>query len=83
MTHSPESAFPSRSAAEATTWWWRHEDADGADVTPDPRPEFPSRGEAETWLGEAFPDLADDGVAAVTLFEDDQQVYGPMSLSEG
>ena len=37
--------------------------------------------DAESWLGEAYPDLADDGVASVTLFEGDREVYGPMSLS--
>ena len=49
----------------------------------DERTEFPTRSDAETWLGEVYPDLADDGVASVTLFEGDREVYGPMSLKAG
>ena len=33
--------------------------------------------------GPAAADLADDGVAAVTLVEGETDVYGPMSLAEG
>lgn len=86
MTHSPpsgqQSNFPS-SAADAVPWWWRHEDEDGTEIPGTERQEFASRAEAETWLGEHFADLADDGVAAVTLFEGDREVFGPMSLAEG
>ena len=42
---------------------------------------FSTQGDAESWVGETWPDLAEHGVAAVTLFEHDRQVYGPMSLS--
>ncbi len=31
-------------------------------------------------MGETWSDLAAEGVDAVTLFEHDRQVYGPMSL---
>ena len=48
---------------------------------PGERREFPTRSDAESWVGEAYPDLAEDGVAAVTLFEGDREVYGPMSLA--
>lgn len=41
---------------------------------------FPTRAEAEAWLGESWQELADDGVRAVTLREDGEEVYGPMSL---
>jgi hypothetical protein len=41
---------------------------------------FPSQGEAETWLGEVYPDLIDRGVRAVSLKEADRLVYGPMAL---
>jgi hypothetical protein len=41
---------------------------------------FPSQGEAESWLGEFYPDLVDQGVRAVTLYEAERRVYGPMSL---
>ncbi len=43
--------------------------------------DFPTRADAEAWLTESYLDLADDGATAVTLYEDDQVVYGPMSLS--
>jgi len=64
-------------------WWWRLENADGDEVTPpeeyaDQR--FASRADAESWVGEYWSDLAAEGVDAVTLFEHDHQVYGPMSL---
>jgi hypothetical protein len=41
---------------------------------------FPSQGEAESWLGETYPDLLGTGVRAVSLYEGDRLVYGPMSL---
>ncbi|WP_375423193.1 hypothetical protein [uncultured Friedmanniella sp.] len=41
---------------------------------------FPTQGEAESWLGEVYPDLLAQGVRAVTLHEADRVVYGPMSL---
>jgi hypothetical protein len=41
---------------------------------------FPSQGDAETWLGECYPALLTDGVRAVSLYEEDRLVYGPMSL---
>ncbi|MFP5282575.1 MAG: hypothetical protein ACLGIF_03890 [Actinomycetes bacterium] len=59
-------------------WRWRAtpsgSDAPGLDRA------FPSQGEAETWLGEFYPDLLDAGVRAVSLYEEDRLVYGPMSL---
>lgn len=42
--------------------------------------DFPSQGEAETWLGEFFPDLVEAGVHEVSLYEADRRVYGPMRL---
>jgi len=41
---------------------------------------FATQGEAETWLGEFYPHLVEAGVGAVTLFEEDRLVYGPMRL---
>lgn len=41
---------------------------------------FPTQGEAETWLGEFYPDLLGAGVRAVSLYEADRLVYGPMGL---
>ena len=42
--------------------------------------EHPSQGEAESWLGETYPELLASGVLAVSLYEGDRRVYGPMSL---
>ncbi|MET0695440.1 MAG: hypothetical protein ABWY56_16015 [Propionibacteriaceae bacterium] len=41
---------------------------------------YPTQGEAESWLGEFYPDLLEVGVTAVTLYEEDRLVYGPMRL---
>jgi hypothetical protein len=67
-------------------WWWRLEDATGAEVQvleeyADQR--FVAQADAESWVGEVWTELADQGVVAVTLFEGDRAVYGPMSLSAG
>ncbi|HWU33409.1 MAG TPA: hypothetical protein VN108_11065 [Marmoricola sp.] len=61
-------------------WWWRYENASGETVTPSDVPRFPTRSDAESWVGEFWSELADEGVAAVTLLEGDREVYGPMSL---
>lgn len=75
------SNYPSASAASAVPWWWQLLDADGGIVEPAAgRQEFPTRSDAESWVGECWADLAEDGVSAVTLFEGDRAVYGPMSL---
>lgn len=50
-----------------------------ADVL-NPEQRFPSQSDAETWLGEMWPDLRAAEVDAVSLFEGDRRVYGPMSL---
>ena len=74
--------FRPPSAAERP-WWWRMEDSSGAEV--DVAEEyagqrFVSQADAESWVGEIWSDLAELGVAAVTLMEADRVVYGPMSL---
>lgn len=63
-------------------WTWRYEDAQGQPLDELEPETFTSRGDAESWIGEAWRDLADDGVAQVTLLDGDRAVYGPMSLSE-
>ncbi|WP_225914503.1 hypothetical protein [Nocardioides jiangsuensis] len=83
MTNSLEpSGFPGESASGSSSrWWWRLEDASGNEVrASDAAQEFPSQSDAESWVGEAWRELLDDGVDAVTLFEGDREVYGPMSL---
>ena len=69
-------------------WWWRLEDASGDEVTLTAdvveeygEQRFPSQGDAESWVGETWPALLELGVAQVTLFEVDREVYGPMKLS--
>lgn len=64
-------------------WVWRLENSAGAEVEvgdelADQR--FANQADAESWVGETWSDLAAEGVDAVTLFENDRQVYGPMSL---
>ena len=68
-------------------WWWRLEDSSGGEVARSTLPaehvgrHFASQADAESWVGEIWADLAGVGVAAVTLFDLDREVYGPMSLS--
>ena len=63
-------------------WAWRFEDVDGSPVTPEGAPSkgFPTQSDAENWLGEEWRALLDGGVEAVHLLENDEAVYGPMSL---
>ncbi|GHJ38132.1 hypothetical protein [Streptomyces sp. TS71-3] len=62
-------------------WTWRFETSDGTAVQPAVQPEeFTTQGDAESWLGEYFKPLAEGGADQATLFEDDQKIYGPMSL---
>ena len=86
MTHSME---PSGYLSERTSSCQRHTawllDAGGVDVSAVHDPtgrelRFTSQGDAATWIGEVWRALADAGVDAVTLYEADRQVYGPMSL---
>jgi hypothetical protein len=67
------------------TWHWRLEDSTGAAVEPSSIgmevPGADNQGDAESWLGEHWRELLDKGVATVTLFEGDDEVYGPMGLA--
>ena len=89
MTHSMEpSGFLSDRGSSGAVWQWRMLDADGAEVAAGttsgtasgPAPRFTSQGDAETWIGEVWRELLDDGVDSVVLLEGDREVYGPMSL---
>ena len=79
----PPTTFRQPSPAERP-WWWRLENAVGDEVTtPDEDlagQRFASQADAESWVGEIWSDLAAEGVDAVTLFENERRVYGPMSL---
>ena len=60
---------------------WRY--ADDAGVVADgPMVEFGSQEAAESWLSDCYAELLDDGISAVSLFNDHQAVYGPMALAE-
>ncbi|HVN11984.1 MAG TPA: hypothetical protein VMT69_07810 [Kineosporiaceae bacterium] len=63
-----------------SSFTWRFEAADGTPVTPreDPGP-FPSKADAETWVGESWRALLAQGVEQVSLVRDGEVVY-PMSL---
>ena len=78
----PPPTFRSPTPAERP-WHWRLENATGAEVPVSDEyagQRFASQADAESWVGETWPELAEQGVAAVTLFEHDRLVYGPMSL---
>lgn len=64
-------------------WTWRYEGPDGTVVDPPEAPAgeaFPTQSDAESWLGENWPELRSAGVDQVALLEDGRVVYGPMSL---
>ncbi len=71
------------SPAPPRPWRWRMETAAGDEVTISGElagAPFASQADAESWVGEFWADLAELGVDAVTLFEADRLVHGPMSL---
>src|SRR4051794_26060064 len=88
MTNSlePSSTFGSGEATPRASWRWRLEDSSGAEVkvrdggTAAAASGFPSQSDAESWVGEVWHELLEEGVDQVTLFEADREVYGPMSL---
>jgi hypothetical protein len=88
MTNSlePSSSFTTSEPALKASWRWRFEDSSGAEValaegsTATTVSGFPSQSDAESWVGEVWHDLLDEGIDAVSLFEADRKVYGPMSL---
>ena len=66
----------------AWTWIYQNEDGSPTAVLP---PEavltsFPTKSDAESFIGETWQALLDGGVSSVTLYEDDHEAYGPMSL---
>lgn len=64
-------------------WFWR---AQGGPSDPDALAAlgfddaFGSQAEAEAWITAGYAELAEQGVTAVSLYEEDRLVYGPMSL---
>ena len=63
------------------SWFWTFESSDGEPIGQSET--FESRGDAETWIGEVFADLLDEGVAQVRLFDGVKEIYGPMGLAAG
>jgi hypothetical protein len=59
-------------------WSWRYEGTDGAQVS-GPAETFGSQADAESWIGQAWRELATSGVTSVSLVEDDRVEY-TMSL---
>lgn len=45
-----------------------------------PPEEFPTQGDAESWIGENWKALLEGGADQVRLSEDSTEIYGPMSL---
>ena len=64
------------------TWTWRLESVDGTELTEPTSLPHGNQSDAESWLGEQWRELAEAGVAQVSLLEGDTVVYGPMSLGE-
>lgn len=64
-------------------WHWRYEDEAGTamEAEVDATNRFPSQADAESWLGEHWRTLVDQGIGQVTLLENGREVYGPMSLA--
>lgn len=65
------------------SWVWRLEAADGSVLATPASPPHASQSDAESWLGEGWRELAEAGVAQVSLEHEGKIVYGPMLLSEG
>jgi hypothetical protein len=64
------------------SWTWRLEGPDGTVLDAPVAPSLANQSDAESWLGEQWHTLRDDGVAQVTLLDGGAVVYGPMSLAD-
>ncbi|GLW62993.1 hypothetical protein Arub01_12370 [Actinomadura rubrobrunea] len=62
-------------------WSWRLEKADGRELGRSEET-FTTQADAETWLGETWRGLREEGVDQVTLLDGESVVYGPMSLHD-
>ncbi|MQA93185.1 MAG: hypothetical protein GEV11_00595 [Streptosporangiales bacterium] len=61
------------------SWTWRFETAEGREVSGMSQETFPGQGDAESWIGENWRELLDQGVDQVTLRDGTREVY-TMSL---
>jgi hypothetical protein len=78
MSLTPD--LPPDEDAEDSTWRWLLADQAGV-VVSEPDVVFGSQEAAEEWLREQFEQLAEDGVATVSLMDGEHAVYGPMYLA--
>ncbi|MEP6696043.1 MAG: hypothetical protein ABJA34_04090 [Pseudonocardiales bacterium] len=62
------------------SWTWRYLTSVEGPATRPSSEAFPTQADAESWLGESWRDLLDQGVERVTLLEDGRDEY-TMSLS--
>ena len=60
------------------SWTWKLENAAGESQGTSET--FDSRSDAESWVGESFAELVEQGVDQVRLFDGDTEVYGPRAL---
>ncbi|WBB95157.1 MULTISPECIES: hypothetical protein [unclassified Solwaraspora] len=63
-------------------WSWRYVDAEGQ-PTQGPAETFGTQADAESWIGQAWRELAAAGVASVELLEDDRTEYRMSLLPAG
>lgn len=61
---------------------WRYMNAAG-DLVEGPDKQFADQQQAEEWFSADWELLREIGIDAVTLLDDDDEIYGPMSLHEG
>ena len=62
------------------TWQTSREDGSAAESILANDSSFPTQSDAESWIGENWQDLLDEGVDQVSLLHGATLVYGPMSL---
>ncbi len=63
----------------AGSYEWRYADEAGVSAS-GPGVAFDSQESAERWLAENYRELAEDNISAVSLFDGNGLVYGPMPL---
>lgn len=81
LPEQPPTFRPEPEAARPFRWQLVTSEGGEVEITGDLAGQrFASQSDAESWVGEFYAELADLGVDAVTLFEADRRVYGPMSL---
>lgn len=62
-------------------WTWTLQSNDDAkDLSGIEVPEFEDQADAETWVGDRWQELLEQGVDSVTLVENDEVIYSGMSL---